>query len=444
MTDHVELTETTLDLVDGRAEAEVLVDVGVSALTRFANSFIHQNVAEVASTVHLRVATPDHRVASSTATTTSPDALKRFVDRTLEIATEQPPDEHWPGFGGPVESSPVDHWDQATADADPVARADAVKAFVDAGAGLSAAGYCQTEARYQAYRNTQGRTATGRFTTAVLDGIHQTGESAGSGHAAGRSLGDLDAEATGAGAARRAEDARSPFDAKPGDYEVVLAPECVATIAVFLDVYGFNAKTHQEGMSFVEVGADQFDPSISIRDDATHPEALFVGFDTEGTPKGRLDLVDGGRTSALVHDRRTAAKAGGTSTGHAAQGSETWGPFAWNVFVEPGTSRPEDLVAGVERGIYVSTFNYCRVLDPKSLVVTGLTRNGTFMIENGVITDPVSNLRFTQSFVSALGPGNVAAIGADARFADSEFGATLVHAPSMRLRSWNFTGGADG
>lgn len=444
MIDHRELVDRTLDLVDGRADAEVMVDVGVSSLTRFANSFIHQNVSEVASAVNLRVATADNRVASSTATATTPDALRRFVETTLEVAGRQPPDEDWPGFGGPVDQPTVDHWDPATADADPVSRAEAVKAFVDAGDGLSAAGYCQTEARHHGYGNTEGRTAEGRFTTAIIDGIHQTDSSAGSGHAAGASLASLDAAATGALAARRANDGRDPFDTKPGSYEVVLAPECVATIAVFLDVYGFNAKVHQEGMSFVEVGEDQFDPAISLRDDATDPRALYTGFDVEGTPKLPLDLISHGTTSALLHNRRTAGKAGTASTGHASQGAEAWGPFAWNLFVEGGASSPESLIAGVERGIYVSTFNYCRVLDPKTLVVTGLTRNGTFMIENGAITDPVTNLRFTQSFVGALAPGRVAGVGDDARFADSEFGATLVHAPSMHLSAWNFTGGAEG
>jgi predicted Zn-dependent protease len=444
MTDHRELVDRTLDLIDGRADAEVHVDVGVSALTRFANSFIHQNVSEVATTVGLRVATADRRVASSTATATTPDALKRFVDTTLEVAARQPVDGGWPGFGSVVEQPDVDHWDQATADADPVERAEAVREFIEAGDGLSAAGYCQTEARHHAYGNTEGRTASGRFTTAIIDGIHQTEGSAGSGHTAGRSLAGLDATATGALAARRARDGRDPFDAKPGDYEVVLSPECVATIAVFLDVYGFNAKVFQEGMSFVELGSDQFDPSVTIRDDATDRRALYTGFDVEGTPKRRVDLVTDGTTAGLLHNRRTAAKAATESTGNAAQGAEAWGPFGSNLFVEGGSSSPDALIAGVERGIYVSTFNYCRVLDPKSLVVTGLTRNGTFMIENGVITDPVTNLRFTQSFVTALGQGNVGAIGDDARFADSEFGPTLVHAPSMHLRSWRFTGGADG
>lgn len=444
MTDPQSIVDTVLGLVDGRSDAEVFVDVGESSLTRFANSFIHQNVSELASTVTLRVATEDARVASSTATSTATDALRRFVDSTLEAAGRAPSDEDWPGFGGPVDQLAVDHWDDGTASADPTVRAEAVKAFVDAGSGLSAAGYCQTEARHQAYGNTRGRSASGRSTTAILDGIHQTDASAGSAHAAGVALGAIDAAEVGSLAADRARASRDPFDAKPGDYEVVLSPECVATIALFLGVYGFNAKAHQEGMSFAEVGTDQFDPSITIRDDATHPMALHTAFDAEGTPKAGIDLVRAGTTTALIHSRRTAAKGGTASTGHALQGAETWGPFAWNLFMDGGSSPADALVSGVDRGIYVSTFNYCRVLDPKSLVVTGLTRNGTFMIENGRITDPVSNLRFTQSFVDALGPGNVGDIGDDARFADSEFGPTFVHAPSMHLRSWKFTGGADG
>ena len=125
-------------------------------------------------------------------------------------------------------------------------------------------------------------------------------------------------------------------------------------------------------------------------------------------------------------------------------GAEMWGPVGWNTFVGGGASNVDAMIAGVDRGIYVTAFNYCRVLDPKSLVVTGLTRNGTFLIENGSITEPVTNLRFTQSFAASLAPGAVVAVGDDARFADSEFGPAMIHAPSMHLASWNFTGGAGG
>jgi predicted Zn-dependent protease len=443
MTRQEELVEATLELVAGRADAEVYTDVGTSSLTRFANSFIHQNVSEDAREVTLRVSI-DGKVSSSTTTDTTPEGLAAFVDAVIDTATQQPVDHEWPGIGDPVDHVAVDHWDQGTADADPVDRALAVKAFVDAGEGMLAAGYCQTEARGHAFGNSNGARADGRFTTAVIDGIHQSGTSAGSGHAAGSRIGALDAEAVGALAARRARDTANPFDAKPGEYEVVLSPECVATIGIFLNAYGFNAKTAEEGMSFAELGSQQFDESVNIWDDATDPRALYVPFDLEGTPKRRTDLVTDGVTESLLHSRRTAAKAGVGSTGHAVPGGDVFGPFAVNMFIGGGDSTVESLISSVERGIYVSTFNYCRVLDPKSLVVTGLTRNGTFMIEHGKITDAVTNLRFTQSFIGALGSGNVLGIGDDARFADSEFGPLFVHAPSMHLASWNFTGGADG
>ena len=116
----------------------------------------------------------------------------------------------------------------------------------------------------------------------------------------------------------------------------------------------------------------------------------------------------------------------------------------YDLVVGGGSESVEDLIAAVDRGIYVATFNYCRILDPKTQVVTGLTRNGTFMIENGKITGALTGLRFTQSFVAALGDGNLLGLGDDTRYADSEFGAGFVRAPSMRLASWHFTGGTEG
>jgi len=102
------------------------------------------------------------------------------------------------------------------------------------------------------------------------------------------------------------------------------------------------------------------------------------------------------------------------------------------------------MVASIERGLLVTEFNYCRILDPTTLFVTGLTRNGTFLIEDGKVTRPVTNLRFTESFFDALREGNVVGVGSDARMADSENGPGMVSAPTLHLASWNFTGGAGG
>jgi predicted Zn-dependent protease len=438
-----DLAADVLRLVGDRAEAEVTAVSGSSGLTRFANSYIHQNVAEDAVAVALKVVV-DGRVSAANTNNLQSESLARLVDATIEAARLQPVDEQWPGLSSPASVGDVDHYDEATAQASPAERADKVRKFVTAGEGMLAAGYCDTVGEHVAYANTNGHTALGRVSRATLDGIHQTPTSAGSAHAASVRLVEVDAAAAGALAADRARRSVGAFDNKPGEYEVVLAPECVASIAVFLGVYGFNAKTHQEGQSFVRLGEQQFDRRIDLVDDVTDPRALAVGFDSEGTVKRRVELVAAGVSSSLAHDRRTAARTGTESTGHGAPGSEVWGPIPSNMFVCGDGESVESMISSVERGLYVAAFNYCRVVEPKSLVVTGVTRNGTFMIENGRITGAVTNMRFTQSFVGSLGAGRVLGIGDDARHADSEFGPGMVHAPTLHLAAWNFTGGASG
>ena len=443
MTAIMDLASNVISIVGDRAEAEAFVSGGTSALTRFANSSIHQNVAEEGVTISLRVAV-DGRVLSATTNASEGDRLERFVESTLEAARLQPVDDSWPGLTPSEAGYPGDHFDIGTANTEPDERAEQVKAFVDAGPGLLAAGYCETNAHTLAFVNSAGHRLEGMYTAATIDGIHQTPTSAGSAHQASSRFDDLDGAATGALAAQRARDSADAFDLKPGEYEVVLAPEVVATLAVFLAGYGLQAKAFQEGQSFAVLGEQQFDEALTIVDDATDDRAIGLWFDTEGTHRSPVTLVGDGVTSALAHDRRTAARAGVVSTGHGYPGSEVWGPFPDSMFVSGGDKTVDELIASVDRGLYVATFNYCRVLEPKSLVVTGLTRNGTFMIENGAITGAVTGLRFTQSFVAGLAPGAILGVANDARHADSEFGANVVHAPSVHLASWNFTGGASG
>ena len=432
-----------VELVGDRAEAEATVVCGVAGLTRFANSFIHQNVGEDFAAVSLRLAV-DGRVARGSSNRTDPEGLHGVVEDTIEAAHHSPADPLWPGLADPADAPVADNYDVATAEASPQERAAVVQAFVGAGDGLEAAGYCDTEVVYEAFANSRGQRLSGRSTRATLDGIHQTRESSASAHTTSVRIGDLDGSAAGVLAAQRARSGQGAVDPGPGEYEVVLGPEAVATIGVFLAFYGFNGKQVNEGQSFLEMSAQQFDRQINLWDDVTAPGALGVAFDTEGTPRRRLDLVVDGVTVGVAHDRRTAAEAGAVSTGHAFVGGESFGPVASALVFAEGDDDVEGLVGGVEQGLYVATFNYCRILDPKTQVVTGLTRNGTFRIRGGELAEPVANLRFTQSFVEALGPGQVLGLGNVRRFADSEFGPGQVQAPTLRLASFGFTGGAAG
>lgn len=428
--------------VGATAEAQVSVRHGDQALTRFATSFIHQNVAETATEVRLKVVL-DGAGATAVVDQVDDDALGALVDRVAGAARVRPADPDWPGLAPPAPVADSEAYDDATAQASPDERAELVRAFVAAAGGLEAAGYASSTGTTAVFANSAGQRAAGRFTVATLDGVARAGRSDGSARATATRLDALDGAALGSAAADRARRALDAEDIEPGHYEVVLEPSCVSDLLQFLDFYGFNGRAVHEQTSFVALGEQQLDPVIDLWDDATDPRMPALPFDAEGTPKRRVDLVRGGVTTSVVHDRRTAGQGGTESTGHAVPGGEGSGALALNLFLAPGPTPAADLVAGVERGLLVTDFWYTRILDPRTQVVTGLTRNGVFRIEDGRLAGPVTNLRFTQSYVDALAPGNVLGVGDELTLHETEFG-FVTAVPALRLRSWNFTGGAKG
>jgi predicted Zn-dependent protease len=318
-----------------------------------------------------------------------------------------------------------------------------VRDFVDAAGGLETAGFCSTTTVQLAFANSAGQRLAGGGTAAEIDGIARTPSADGSSRHVSVALGDLDGRVVGERAAGKARSASDPTDLAPGRYEVVLEPDCVANILSFLLVAGFNGKAVEEGRSFARVGETQFDRSITLRDDVTDPGTLGIPFDAEGTPKRPLDLVRDGVTRGLLHTRRTARAAGVESTGHAVEGGGAWGALGANLIVSAGDRSADQLVAGVERGVLVTDFWYTRILDPKTQVVTGLTRNGVWLIEDGKVIRPLTNLRFTQSFLEALGPDAVRGISSERALVLAGWDSIYL-VPSLHLASWNFTGGAKG
>jgi predicted Zn-dependent protease len=452
-----DLCQQVLGLVGGRAEAEVTASAGRSALTRFANSHIHQNVAVDHLDVRLRLVA-DGRLATAATGRVDDEGLARLVEGALDAARLRPPDPGWAGLAPPAVAPAVDRDDPATHRAQPEQRAGVVADFVAADPGLAAAGFCESAGSEVAFANSAGQALVGSTSRASLDGIHSvrarsrhsvrarsrhsvragsrhgTTTSDGAGWQASPRLADLDGAGAGRVAAAKARGGAGAVELEPGRYEVVLEPACVADMLDFL-LDGFSAKAHAEGRSFVHLGEAVLDPAVSLRDDATDPGTIGLVFDAEGTPKRPLDLVVDGVPTALLHDRRTARRAGVESTGHAVAGGESFGPYAQNPVLAPGERPPAELLASLARGLLVTDFWYTRILDPKTQVVTGLTRNGTFLVEGGEIVAAVHNLRFTQSYADALAPGNVLGIGSDLRLRSS---GALV--PSLHLASWNFTG----
>lgn len=442
----LELADRIVRLVRSRAadaEVEVTVRQGLDALTRFATGFIHQNVASEVNHVLIRVALDGRNASTSIDGPADDDGLGRAIDNVLDAARVRPPDPDWPGLAPRAEAPAADHFDEATALATPAERARRVRDFVDAAGGLETAGFCSTTTVQLAFANSAGQRLAGRGTAAEIDGIARTPSADGSSRHVSVALGDLDGRAVGERAAGKARTASDPTDLAPGRYEVVLEPDCIANILSFLLVAGFNGKAVEEGRSFAHVGEAQFDRSITLRDDVTDPGTLGIPFDVEGTPKQPLDLVRDGVTRGLLHTRRTAKAAGVESTGHAVEGGGAWGALGANLTVSAGDRSADQLVSGVERGVLVTDFWYTRILDPKTQVVTGLTRNGVWLIEDGKVVRPVTNLRFTQSFLEALGPDVVRGISSERALVLAGWDSIYL-VPSLHLASWNFTGGAKG
>ncbi|GIJ26077.1 peptidase U62 [Micromonospora qiuiae] len=461
-----QVVELVTRLAGPGAQAEVLVTRAELALTRFANSAIHQNVAESGMEIQLRVHLAG-RTAAGSAHGAVPGGLPALVERVLAMVRFAPTDPAWPGLTPPVPVAASPEWDAATGYAGPDERAALVRAFVDAAGGLETAGYCRTALHATGFANSAGHAAQGYAAEAAMDGIARIGGADGTARHWVDRLADLDGAELGRRAATKARAAADPVELPPGRYPVVLEPAAVADLLENLAWYGFNGKRYAERQSFAEPGVAQLDQAVTLVDDPLGASGL--PFDLEGTPARALTLVDAGTTTAVVHDRRSAAESGAESTGHAWAGSATFGPIPRNLRLVPsgtagaastkgagsanatggGAGAVTDadtaaLVSRMGRGLLVSDLWYTRVLEPKRLVVTGLTRNGVWLVEDGQVTRAVRDLRFTESYPRALGPGAVLEVGRRSVRVPDRWDGAWWEAPSLRLASWNFTGGASG
>jgi len=237
-------------------------------------------------------------------------------------------------------------------------------------------------------------------------------------------------------------DSQNPRDVDPGRYTVVLETPAVSTLVGFLAWIGFGGRSLVEGRSCFsgKEGQQVAAPSVTIYDDATSPLTLGVPFDFEGTPRRRVDLVTDGVFRDGVYDRRTAKQAGRQTTGHALPPPSPDGPLPLNLFMDPRDATLDEMIASTERGLLVTRFHYSNVVHPVDSVITGMTRDGTFLIEHGEVAHPIKNLRFTQSILWAL--QGVSMIGRDSKLA-SEFFFSASRVPALKVDSFQFTGRSD-
>lgn len=420
--------------------AEAVVVSRYSALTRFADNRIHQNVAEDDAQLSIRAVLGSRTGVAST-NKLDDESIARCAGAAAEAARHAPHDSDFPGLPQPRQLSIPSRTPLLLDAYGPSERAEAAQEILDQSAarGLVAAGTVAVNDTLTAVSNTHGVDAAThtddlRATVLSMNGPHASGWSSYYGRDA---RGFLPAQ-LGSHAATIAERSEGAIELTPGTYTVVLAPEAVADLIDFLGYLGFGAKAFAEGSSFLidAQGSRVVDPRISIYDDALSPATVGISFDYEGQPRRRTPLIEGGIAIGPVTDSYFAALLGRDNTGHALPAPNAYGPLPLNLEMAAGDTSTDDMIASVERGVYVTRFHYVNVEDPMRVVLTGMTRDGTFMIENGRLAEPVRNLRFTQSVLSAF--SSVGAIGSQRQLYGSEGSAVL--APSLLLERWAFTG----
>jgi PmbA protein len=422
-------------------QTEVLVFSDDSQLTRFANSYIHQNVAE--RDVHVRVrAVVGKRIGVASTNDLSGESLEKVVETALEVAKLQLGNPDFISLPEPAPIHEMEVFSEATAGFTPEARARAVGDICRRAVenDLVASGAFSTSVQEIAVANSLGVFAYFPTTLADLKTVIMGDDNSGYGASIAWDVEQMDAEAVGAEAVDKALRGRNPREIEPGRYTVILEEYATEDILEMLSYVGLGALAVQEGRSFMcdRFGEQIVGSAISVWDDGLDPRGLPLPFDFEGVPKRRVLLIENGVAMNVVYDSYTAGKEGKASTGHGLPAPNTFGPLPINMFMAPGQATLEEMIASTERGVLVTRFWYTRPVHPKLAIITGMTRDGTFLIEKGEVAYPVKNLRFTQSYLDAL--SSVEMVGRTTKLIRSDFELNGNHVPALKLGEFEFTG----
>ena len=422
-------------------QTEVMLSALDMELTRFANNIIHQNVAETDTVLSVRAVMGKRRGVATTNNLSS-EGIARAVDSAKESALRQPEDPDFPGLSGPHSSDAVHAFDEDTAACSPEERARGVGTICRKAKekGINGSGYFRTGTQEMAIANSLGTMVYHAGSVADISVTAMTDDSAGRAQLSAWKVNELNPEVIGDEAIDKAARGRDPRKIEPGEYTIVTEPYVADDMVFMLAWIGMSAQSVQEERSWMNdrMGQQAMSPLVSIWDDGQDADGYPMPFDFEGVPKQRVDVVTNGLIGSPVYDTYSAHKENKSSTGHASPpgwGSDT--SFPLNLFMGAGEQSMDEMIKSTRRGLYIATFWYTRPMHPRDAVITGMTRDGVFMIENGEITYPVKNLRFTQSYVKAL--ADVEMVSRDTRLLISEpYGASRV--PALKIKAFNFTG----
>jgi PmbA protein len=423
----------------GGYEARVIVQGGNEALTRFANSEIHQNV-EVTSLSTTIVITRGKKRSQITTDLWTPAGLREAVREAVANLEFLPEGEEEPALVDAPDRIEAEHLDPSLAGQ--YSRENRARLLGEAMATLAgdykAFGALTLSTNLLAVGNSRGikRFSLGNyvaFTALVASG------SGGSGYADNRShrAGDLDIPGTFARAYQKARLNQNPEELEPGAYTVILEPLAVGDILMYLSYLGFSARSVQNQASFLtgKLGQKVFGENITITDDFQDPNTVSLPFDLEGAPRKTVVIIDRGVAKGLTYDLASAQKDGVETTGHSVN-QPLMGGLPLNLVMAGGDQSLDELIAGTQDGLLVTRFHYMNPTNPRLAQLTALTRDGLYRIREGKISGAVKNLRFTESMLAAL--NNVEALSRERQ--RTEFFFLNYYVPALKINNFHFTG----
>ncbi|WP_312917868.1 TldD/PmbA family protein [Stenotrophomonas sp.] len=366
-------------------------------------------------------------------------SLERVVRRAEDLAKLAPENPEFMPAIGKQDYKPSPTFSESTAAIDPDFRAKVAADSITPcrGNGLIAAGFLEDGNGFVAIANSNGNFGYQKTTNFNYTCTVRTEDGRGSGWV-GRNLkdaSDFKADQDIEIAKRKATESAEAKALEPGKYTVILEPAAAAGLISFMMNF-FSARSADEGRSFLsrkgggnKLGEQVYDPKVNLYADPWHPEAPVLPWDGEGMARERMAIIENGKVANLDYSRYWAQKQGKTASANAG-----------NLLMSGGTKSIAELVRGTEKGILVTRTWYIRMVDPQTVLLTGLTRDGTFYIENGQIKHPVKNFRFNESPVIML--NNIDELGKPVRVAGDESSFVMM-IPPMKLRDFTFTSLSD-
>ncbi len=419
----------------------VMITSQEEGLTRYANSEIHQNVAEDVTTVTITV-TGDKKRSRLSTTAYDEEGLREAVADAVENLNYIPPGEDQPPPSTEPQELVADHYNEALAAGFEVEkRAQILKDCLDTlGEGYQAYGKFSHKESRLSFGNSEGVRRFARNNEVDFSALVSAAGGTGYASTGSSRPDDLDVPGTFARAYEKAKMNQDREGVEPGRYTVILEPLAVGNILTFMSFVGFSARMVQNRASFLtgKMGEKVFDERITIVDDHMDENTVSLPFDFEGYPRQKVTLVDRGVVRGMVHDSASAQKDGVESTGHSVDMPQRGG-IPLHLVMAGGEGDLEQMIAGTEEGLLITRFHYMNVVNPREALMTGLTRDGVFRVAGGKIVGAVKNMRFTDSMLRAL--NHVAGITAERERTPFFFGNYCV--PAIKIEGFHFTGATE-